>query len=363
MTAFRAIVRNVVRASFRNRVAMLFTLGLALFFMVIFGLLFTGGGGTFRIGVVDEDHSALSQRYIDTLSATKGLTVETGVLADEQDRLRKDKLVYLAVIQPGFAAAAPGAGGAAVTVYVNQNSPQGASIAANVVSNVTAGFAAANHLGGTPGVVLSPPHNVATNDVTAVDFILPAMIAYIVLQSGINFVAIGIVDQRQRKVLRRFLATPLRPVQVLGANIVGGAVTVILQVVVLVVAGVVLFQAKTHGSWLLAGLLILVGTASFVSIGFLLTSMTRTSESARGLATMVAFPMLFLSGVFIPLDSLPQVLQDIVHALPLTYLTEGLHAVLNDGNGLTATITVDLGVMAAWAVGCFALAAWRFRWE
>lgn len=361
MTGFRAVVINVVRASFRNRVALIFTIGLAVFFMVIFGLLFGGNGPSLKLGAVDQDNSALSRSYVDTLSTTRGLNVETGSLGDELDRLHKDNVVSVVVIQPGFGRAIP-ATPAMVKLYQSSNPTQSSSVAANVVSNVTTTFAQANHLGGSPGIVLVP-QGISTNGTKAIDYFLPAMIAYIVLQSGINFVAIGLVDQRYRKVLRRYLATPLRPAQILGGNIVGGAVTVLLQVTVLVVVGIGLFGARTHGSWLLAALLIAVGTASFVAIGFLLTSVARTSESARGLAAMVAFPMLFLSGVFIPLDALPQVVQDVVHVLPLTYLTESLHAVLNDGDGLNPTIATDIAILAAWAVACFAIAAWRFRWE
>ena len=361
MTGFRAVVVNVVRASFRNRVALIFTIGLAVFFMVIFGLLFGGNGPSLKVGVVDQDNSALSRSYVDTLSRTQGLSVETGSLSAELDRLHKDNIVSVVVIQPGFGEASP-ATPAMVKLYQSSNPTESSSVAANVVSNVTAGFAQQHQLSGAPAIVLEPK-GISTNGTRTIDFFLPAMIAYIVLQSGINFVAIGLVDQRYRKVLRRYLATPLHPAQILGGNIVGGGVTVLLQVIVLVILGIGLFGARTHGSWLLAGVLIVVGTASFVAIGFLLTSLARTSESARGLATMVAFPMLFLSGVFIPLDALPQVMQNVVHVLPLTYLTESLHAVLNDGDGLNPTIAVDIAVLAAWAIGCFVIAAWRFRWE
>ena len=361
MSATAAITRNVVRASFRNRTALIFTIGLALFFMVVFGLLLGGGGATVRIGVVDHDRSDLSRAYVGALDATPGLVVETGGVDDERSRLDDDKLALLLVVEPGFSAAASGSS-ASLTVLANADLTQTGSIAANVVSNVTAGFSRSHHLGGVPGIVLHST-SVATKDITAIDAVLPAMIAYIVLQSGVNFVAIGLVDQRQRKVLRRFLATPVRPVEILGANIVGGALTVLIQVVVLVAAGLGLFHARTHGSWPLAAVVIVVGTATFVSIGFLLCSVARTSESARGLATMVAFPMLFLSGVFIPLDVLPRLLQDIVHALPLTYLTEALRAILEDGHGLDRGIALDIGVLAAWAAACFALAAARFRWE
>lgn len=360
MRATRAIVANVVRASVRNRVALFFTLGLAFFFMLIFGLLFSGGQ-TVSIGIVDQDSPQLSQRYVDVMRGTQGLNVETGTLADEEKRLNDDKIAALVIIPPGFGAAAQNHTTATVNLVRNQSQQQTSNIAANVVTSVTQGFAAQNVSGAT-GIVVSQT-SASTHDITAIDVLLPSMIAYLVLQSGINFVAIGLTDQRERKVLRRFLATPIRPVQILAGNIAGGALTVLLQIAVLVVFGLTAFRAKTHGSWPLAIFVILVGTAAFVSVGFLLCSMARTSEAARGLAAMVAFPMMFLSGVFIPLDALPQVLQNIVHALPLTYLTEALHAILNDGDGLTTTVMIDIGVLAAWAVGCFTLAAARFKWE
>jgi len=92
------------------------------------------------------------------------------------------------------------------------------------------------------------------------------------------------------------------------------------------------------------------------------TNAARTSESARGLSTFVAFPMMFLSGVFFPITTLPGWLQTTVHVLPLTWLTDALHRVMNDGVGLDA-IALDCLVLAGWAVVTFAIATWRFRWD
>ncbi len=194
------------------------------------------------------------------------------------------------------------------------------------------------------------------------DFYLPSMIAYIVLIAGIQTVAIGLVDLRERKVLRRFLATPLTALQILGGQIAGRAVSVVLQVLVLIAVGLLFFRAHVNGNWSLAALAIVAGIACFVSIGFLITGFTRTSEAARGIASAIGFPMMFLSGVFIPLDQLPSALQGAVHVLPLTYLSDALHHVLNDNEGLSA-IWADLLVLLAWAVACFGLATRRFRWE
>ncbi len=204
-------------------------------------------------------------------------------------------------------------------------------------AQVLAGFSAK----GTPQVSLAIPRSASVNVLTAIDYFLPAMIAYIILQSGINYVAIGLADLRARKVLRRFRATPLRPAQILGAQIAGGRSPSSSSCVVLIVVGLVFFQAKTYGSWLVAAVPMVVGTAAFVGIGFLLTSAARTSEAARGLSSMVAFPMMFLSGVFFPITTLPSWLQTAVHVLPLTWLTDAMHSVMNDGAGLTE-IAADL---------------------
>jgi len=133
-------------------------------------------------------------------------------------------------------------------------------------------------------------------------------------------------------------------------------------VLVLVAVGLLIFKAHTHGSWALAGLTILIGIACFISIGFLVTGLVRTSEAARGISSAITFPMMFPSGIFVPLNQLPSGLQDAVHILPLTYLSDALHSILNDGNGVSA-IWADWVVLAAWTVVCFAVAARRFRWE
>lgn len=362
MRGFFAIVRNVVRTSRRERTALIFTLLLPVFLMGLFGTIFAGNGIALPLAIVDHDHTAVSARLIQVLKAQKGLKVETGSLAHELSRLKSDDVVLVAVIPHGLQTAISGQGtsSAAIRTYLDSNQLQSASLAQGAVAQIVNAFAQ-SAAGRRPPVVVQPTR-VNTTNVTTLDFYLPSMMAYIVLIAGIQTVAIGLVDLRERRVLRRFLATPLTPLQIVSGQIVGRAVTVILQVVVLILVGLYLFHAHTHGSWALAWLCILVGTGCFVSIGFLVTGFTRTSESARGVASAITFPMMFLSGIFIPLSQLPVGLQDAVHVLPLTYLSDALHQVLNDGHGFAA-IWVDLLVLLAWAAASLIIAARRFQWE
>lgn len=361
MRAFRALTLNTVRAGLRNRVAMFFTLGLAFLFMVIFGLLFGGNNLSITFGIADADHSRQSQQFAAALGGIHGVTVKAESRDQALSDLRNNHVDEVVEIPAGFGAALDNPAAAQVRVQPTQASQTSttASIANQILAQVLNGFVSK---GAPSAVVLAQPKTSAVNNITAIDYFLPAMIAYIILQSGINYVAIGLADLRARKVLRRFRATPLRPVQILGAQIAGGALTVVLQLLVLIVAGLLLFQAKVYGSWLVALVPMVLGIGAFVGIGFLLTSAARTSESARGLSTFVAFPMMFLSGIFFPITTLPSWLQTVVHVLPLTWLTDAMHRVMNDGVGL-ADIALDCLVLAAWAVITFAIATWRFRWD
>jgi ABC-2 type transport system permease protein len=361
-TPFRALALNTVRASFRNRVALFFTLGLAVLFMIIFGELF--GGSNFKVtyGVVDNDNTAQSHAFVSALSSVKGVTVEPGSESNERDRLKHSNVDIVVLIPHGFAASlAPGGAPSTVQPVVGSLTSSGASVGTQVLGSVLSGFVATKTQH-SPPITLAQPQAQSVNSLTGIDYFLPAMLAYIVLQSGINFVAITLVDLRARGVLRRLRATPVTPFQVLSAQIVGGMLTVFLQILILIALGIFAFQAHTYGSWLVLAVPLILGTAAFVGIGFMLTSAARTSEAARGLSSFVAFPMMFFSGVFFPITDLPNWLQTVVHILPLTWLTDALHQVMNDGAGLSS-IAVDCLVLAAWAVVMISVATWRFRWD
>jgi ABC-2 type transport system permease protein len=362
MKGFFALVTTTVRSSFRNRAALIFTLLIPIFLMVLLGNVLGGGSASVNIGVVDQAGTTLSQQYVATLKHDKNLVVEQGSASHEADRLQHDDDVAVVVIHTNFATPCPPDErclDSGVTLDLDSNDPSDSQIASQVISALTQDFAVEHNLGGAPGINLTTAE-IGTQNITTIDYFLPSMMTYVAVLAGLTYVSITIVDQRERKVLRRYRATPLRPLQVLGAAMTGGAVTVALEVAVLTVVGVALFGARGHGSWLLAIVALVVGIASFVSMGFLLTSFVHTSDAARGISSLIGFPMLFLSGIFFPVDALPQWIQGLVHVLPVYYVSDALHQILNSGSSLPL---IDVAVPLAWAAGCFALAAWRFRWE
>ncbi len=358
LRAFRALTLQQVRSSVRDRTALIFTLGLAVLFMVVFGLLFGGSGLSVSFDAVDNDHTAQSASYLHVLGHVSGVTVHVRKRSAAFGDLKSDSVTAVLVVPRGFGAALSGQGPHQQVQIYQAPASSSSAIADDVVAQVTAAFAG----GGSPSVSLAPPRSAQVNQITEMDYMLPSMIAYIILFSGVNYVAIGLVEARVGQVLRRLRATPVRSSTIVASQVVGGALTVLLQILVLVVLGIWVFRARSYGSWLVLVLPVLLGTAAFVGIGFLITSVARTSESARALAALVTFPLMFLSGLFFPMSALPDTVQTIARILPLAWVSDALHQVMNNGVGL-ASIATDCLVLLAWAVVTLSVAAWRFRWE
>ena len=205
--SFRALAVNEVRASVRNRTALIFTLGLAVLFMIIFGLLFGGNGLSISLDAVNNDHTAVSASYLKTLGGVGGVSVHSTSHATAFADLKNDSITAVLVIPQGFGAAIDGQGPPEkVAIYQAGGGSSSTAIADDVVAQVTASFAG----GGHASVTLGAPQSAEVNQVTEMDYMLPSMIAYIILFSGVNYVAIGLVEKRVTQVLRRFRATPVR---------------------------------------------------------------------------------------------------------------------------------------------------------
>jgi ABC-type polysaccharide/polyol phosphate export permease len=167
---------------------------------------------------------------------------------------------------------------------------------------------------------------------------------------------------RLRKVLKRFLATPMRRIDFLLAILLSRLIFLVPEVLLLLVFARVAFGVEIQGSVLAMAVLILVGALAFAGIGLLVASRAKTLETVSGLMNLVMLPMWVLSGIFFSSERFPEVAQPVIKVLPLTPLINGLRAVSLEGASL-ASQWPELAILAAWGLGSFALALWWFRWN
>lgn len=209
-----------------------------------------------------------------------------------------------------------------------------------------------------PVSVESPGHAHETNYAA---FLLPGLLGLNLMTMGLFAVGMVIVSYREKGKFRRLAVTPL-PKWVFLMGQIGHRLTVVLlQSTVLLAVGFFAFHIQNQGSYLALALVMALGTACFMALGFALTSFAETSETYGAISNLVFFPLMFLSGVYFTLDAAPKWLQTAVVVLPLSPFLKALRAVFNDGAGLQGHM-LGLGIVAAWTVIFFGIAVKRFRW-
>jgi ABC-2 type transport system permease protein len=165
--------------------------------------------------------------------------------------------------------------------------------------------------------------------------------------------AIVIVFERRIGSLERLLLAPLRLPALLAGKLLGGmtfglTVTLVVMVLTLAIFGV------ARINWLMLALALLLSAAAFSAMGAFVSVAVKEVFEAQTLANFIRFPMMFLGGVFVPVDSLPGWLQVIARLLPLTYSVELLRAALT--GGAWAIACLDLAALLAFSLGLFYLA-------
>ncbi len=195
-----------------------------------------------------------------------------------------------------------------------------------------------------------------------IDFLIPGLLGMNLLGSGIWGVGFSVVQARQKKLLKRYMATPMRRSHYLLSFILSRLVFLILEVVALVGFGWLLFGVAVRGSFVtLAGITIL-GAFAFAGLGLLVASRARTIEGVSGLMNLVMLPMWILSGTFFSYARFPDAMIPFVKALPLTALNDALRAVMIDGAALP-TLGAPLAIVVAWGAVSFVIALRIFRWR
>ncbi len=209
-------------------------------------------------------------------------------------------------------------------------------------------------------------HAISTREMTDkgsryIDFLIPGLLGMNLMGTGMWGIGFYLVQARAGRLLRRFVATPMRRSDFLLAQILGRLLFLFIEVGVLVVFARVVFDVPLRGSIFAFVVASLLGAVTFAGLGLLVASRSRTIEGVAGLMNFVMMPMWIGSGTFFSVSRFPEAVQPVLQALPLTAVNDALRAVMLEGASL-AQISGELGIAGVWAIVSFALALKLFRW-
>jgi len=318
----------------------------AIFWIFVFPILLAGGLGiAFRNRPADVlQVGATTVQLTHALAADKGLRATTMNEADGTRALATGSILLLAVQTPD-----------GVSYKFDETNPDART--ARMVVDRAIQTAAGQH-----EAVHVQNQLVRETGSRYIDFVVPGLLGMNLMGSAIWGMGFSIVESRQKKLLKRLVASPMPRWQYLASYLLSRLSMLVIEVAGFLGFARLIFGVPFRGSlWQLALLCVLTSMA-FSALGLLVASRAKTMETASGLMNLVMLPMWILSGVFFSAARFPAVVQPVLRALPLTAAIDALRGNMLQGMNL-GQLTIPIAILLTWLVMSFAVALRIFRWR
>ncbi len=351
-----------IKMFLRNRQALFFSLFFPLFIMLIFGYIGFDKPPTVDVGIVTNSPSAPTQQFIDQIKAFPSFTIHEGTLEEEQAALNAGNRAVVLEIPDFLIPTGRQNPAERQDIVVHENASKAGE--AQTVVAILRQFSntmTLSQLGAQPIFALTE-RSVNTHDLRYIEFLLPGLVALSVMQMAVFSVAFVFTQYKEKGILKRLLATPLRPLHFVTANVIHRLVVSLIQTGIFIGLGILLFDVQIVGSFALLALCIILGAVMFLGLGFTISGIAKTSDAVPVLGNLTVFPMMFLGGTFFAISSMPAWLQAIAQFLPLTYFSNALREVMTKGASFL-DIKWDLLGMLVWAVILIILATYTFSFQ
>ncbi|MGA9670265.1 MAG: ABC transporter permease [Terracidiphilus sp.] len=195
-----------------------------------------------------------------------------------------------------------------------------------------------------------------------IDFVVPGLLGMNLMGSAMWGLGFSIVEARQKKLLKRLVASPMPRWQYLASFMLSRLAMLIIEVAAFLGFARLVFGVPFRGSLIELAFLCLLTSLAFSGLGLLVASRAKTMEAVSGLMNLVMLPMWILSGVFFSASRFPAMVQPMVRALPLTAAIDALRANMLQGMNLGQEI-IPVAILMAWFVVPFVVSLRIFRWR
>lgn len=171
-----------------------------------------------------------------------------------------------------------------------------------------------------------------------VDFLVPGLMAIGIMMSCMWGISYSNVDKRNKKLLRRMIATPMKKSSYVAAQLIGRIIMSAVEASLLFLVTHWVFNITITGSIIALILMFIAGNVLFAGLAWLLASRTSKTQIANGLINLVIMPMMILSGIYFSYHNFPDFMIDIIQWLPLTILADGIRSIFIEGAGISQVI-------------------------
>ena len=345
---------------FRNKQSLFWTIAFPLIFTVIFGFFFGSGTlGAGSIAIVNNSSSTLSQGLVSSLNNQKAFKVVTeNTNTNLSDLIQKGTVGAALVIPEHFGDPTPTAPTTVKVVY----DPGSAQTQASLEGFVNAYLTQANFqaLQVKPMFSFTEERANSQDAFGYFDFVLIGLVGMALMNSAIQGVAISMTKYRDDQILKRITTTPLPSWVFITAEVLSRLVLNVVQIALILGIGVKFFNAHIGGNVIGLVSTAMVGALLFQLLGFFIATVSKNTDTAQSMSQAITVPMMFLSGVFFPIDQLPNWLYSIVKFLPLSPLLHTMRSISLQ-NGTISGNSNNLVIIAVWIVALLFVTIYRFK--
>jgi ABC-2 type transport system permease protein len=376
--SFRIALKDLTEL-FRNRLGLVLLIVMPLFMMVMVGFIYPSNSTLtdLKVGFVNEDAGfngvfAPSQGFIDGLNTINNQThllILTNVSneTDITDMVQRGQLQGGIILPSNFSESLMTGKQGTLIIVSDDSNPQISITIQSALRGVfdAMGTALAQQNLNTTNIAVIKPFNVQTQGVVSgdpsyFDFIAPGIMAMTVMMSVMTGLPVAISQEKEIGTMDGMMVAPINRLSILMGKTMAQTARGLIQGVIILALAIGIFGVAIQGNILLVFALLLLGVFSFVGLGIVITSFTKDQETAQMLMMTLMFPMMFLSGVFFPIQQMPGFMQAISKALPLTYAADALRKVMVLGAGISQ-ISTELIVLIVFGVVMIAIALPVFR--
>ncbi|MGZ5563361.1 MAG: ABC transporter permease [Halobacteriota archaeon] len=374
---------------FRGRSSFFWVLAFPIILMLIFGAIFSGGNVQYELAVQNKDGSDISLAFIKAVNSTNAFKVHMVNASENADAyIKSNRISGMLIVPQGFGnqvqrnlalgASRPStavqvnptttsatnasafnatrvstpssqaqsnntnATPAAVILKVDQSSTS-APVISGVLSSIANGFN--SQLTGSTQIVGVENQQVLSSQFKYIDFFVPGIIGLTVLTTGVLGTVGTNTQYRNNGILRKLATTPLGKSEWIISKMLYQTVVIFISAALIIVVAKLVYNVTVVPN-VVTLLLLFVGTICFTGIGMIIARFVKDEDAANAAASAVTFPMLFLAGTFIPLETMPDYLQTIAKFLPLTYLNYGLRDAMILGDTASALYNMMIVLIA-----------------
>lgn len=352
-----AIARASFRSILRSPSAVVFSLAFPLVFIIVFANI-GGGGITADVGVAKTCDTANDfYRGLKTHKVANLITTQS--TAEMENALSKGNIAAIIDIKKSVTPPY-------ITVNTQYSTASGdkGNIFKMILTNIAYNANRPAQQGPSPIVELRES-TMQGRAYKYIDFLLPGMLGFSLLSSGVFGTAFVFISLRLTLVIKRFFATPVKRYSIVLGEAIARLIFSWIGALFIIMVGHYFFGfTLIHGVTTVINMLVLsaIGLIVFMGFGFIISGIAKNESAVPPIANIVTLPQFLLSGTFFATTAFPGWLQGLSNILPLTYLNTAMRNVAFEGASL-GDVTHQLLILGAWFVGVYIVAVKTFKWE